>query len=301
MGKPIALRLQANGHRLSCHDKDASRTSGLPEVGSVSDAAQGSEALLLCLPDAPHVEAVVEELLRAAQLPAVLIDLTSSDPDMTLRLGRQLGERGCALLDAPMSGGVPGAETGELVLMVGGDQEVFEGWRQLLEQVGREVVYAGPPGSGHRLKALNNGISGACMVAACELLALAGAEGLDLERALTIVNASSGRSEATRDKYPRAVLSGTWNVGFDFATILKDMTRARGLARQVGVSAPLTSVSTEIVRLAAGEAGLQADFSLLAKVYDGWAAASAARPSASHPAMQGILTPDEGTRKQKEG
>lgn len=276
MGRPIARRLQARGHQLRCYDLDAGRTEGLPGVGSASEAARGTEALLLCLPDAANVEAVVQELLAAPQLPPVLIDLTSSDPEVTVRLGGQLAERNSAMLDAPVSGGVPGAETGNLVVMVGGDAEVVHRWWPLLEQVGSEVVQAGPPGSGHRLKALNNAISGACMVAACELMALAGAEGLDRERALTIVNASSGRSEATRDKYPRAVLSGTWDLGFDFATILKDMARARALSRQAGVATPLTSVAAEIARLAAGQTGLRADFSQLAKTYDEWTAASRA-------------------------
>ena len=152
-------------------------------------------------------------------------------------------------------------------MIVGGSRAVYQSHVGLLKSIGEPVVHVGRLGNGHLLKALSNAISGTSMIGAAEILSLAADQGLNLRRALAIINVSSGRSDATLRKYPSAVLSGTYDLGFDFATMDKDMARARAVADAQSVLAPVTSVATQLGRLAARASGLNQDFSTIAKVY----------------------------------
>jgi 3-hydroxyisobutyrate dehydrogenase len=268
MGRPIAIRLAKAGYEVSAYDI---RQTALKELGSAPSAAaasRGADVLITCLPDADDVQTTIDELWRLEAIPALYIDLTSSDPRVTKELGKRLRSRRCDMLDAPVSGGVRGAETGELLVMVGGPRAVYNRHIGLLRTIGEKVIRVGSLGSGHRLKALNNAISGASMIGAAEIFSLAADQGLDLKRALSIINASSGRSDATMRKFPDAILSGTYDLGFDLAAIHKDMARACDIAADVRVITPITSLATQLVRLAGRLEGMSQDFSSIARLYD---------------------------------
>src|ERR1700736_6230897 len=210
MGRPIATRLMNAGYEVVGYDPRRDAMEGFGVAPSATAAARGASVLITCLPDARDVEATASELVIHNATPALFIDLTSSDPRLTRLLEERFRALGVEMLDAPVSGGVHGAETGELVLMVGGPRAVYDRHIGLFRQIGQSVIHVGSPGSGHCLKALNNAISGAAMIGAAEIFSLAADQGLDLHRALSIINASSGRSEATLRKYPAAVLSGPY-------------------------------------------------------------------------------------------
>lgn len=268
IGRPIAIRLMKAGHMVVGYDIRREALRGLDGAENATAAARGADVLITCLPDAVDVQGTVDELMQRDAVPALYIDLTSSDPRLTKALGQRLQPRGVDILDAPVSGGVRGAETGELVVMVGGKRTVYARHRALLRSIGQTVIHVGPLGSGHRLKALNNAISGAAMIGAAEILGLAADQGLDLTRALSIINASSGRSGATLQKYPEAIFSGTYDLGFDFAAIHKDMARACEIAGELKVITPVTSLATQLVRLAGRRGGMEKDFSRVARFYD---------------------------------
>jgi 3-hydroxyisobutyrate dehydrogenase len=272
MGRPIAMRLMKAGYELIGYDASRGAMDGFRSTPTVAAAARGADVLITCLPDARDVEATAGELVRQDATPALFIDLTSSDPRLTRELGERFRALGVDMLDAPVSGGVRGAETGDLLVMVGGARAVYDRHIGLLRHIGQSVIHVGPLGSGHCLKALNNAISGAAMIGTAEILSLATDQGLDLQRALSIINASSGRSEATLRKYPDAVLSGSYNLGFDFAAIHKDMTRACAIAEELNVIAPVTNLATQLVRLAGRRLGMGQDFSTVARFYDQGAA-----------------------------
>lgn len=267
MGKPIATRLKQIGYEIAGYDIRRSALQGFTSAPSLAAAVEDANVLITCLPDAADVHAVIDQLLTRGAMPAVCIDLTSSDPQVTRDLGQRLRARGLDMLDAPLSGGVHGAATGDLLVIVGGSRAVYTSNTPLLKSIGERVVHVGPLGNGHLLKALSNAISGTSMLGAAEILSLAADQGLDLRRALSIINVSSGRSDATLRKYPSAVLSGTYDLGFDFATMQKDMARACDVAEARGVLMPVTSVSTQLVMMAARAIGSNRDFSAIAQFY----------------------------------
>ena len=173
MGGVLAQRLRAAAHDMRVFDISGGVRSefaarGFNVTNSLREAASGADVVFLCLPDAKAVQAAVlgeEGLLQAEQLPAICVDLTSSLPSVTVKIGHVLAESGVKLLDAPVSGGVPGAREGKLTVMAGGDQDLVEEVKPLLSSFASNVIWAGPLGSGHAVKALNNVLSAASMAA----------------------------------------------------------------------------------------------------------------------------------------
>src|SRR5690606_18618830 len=177
----------------------------------------------------------------------------SSQPLSTKALAREAAERRIAFVDAPVSGGVGGAEQGTLTIMAGGAAEDLARVRPLLDVLGRRVVHAGPVGAGHALKAFNNLLSAAHLLATSEAL-LAGREfGLDPAIMLDAINTSSGRSGSTEVKWPEFILPGTYDSGFGLRLMLKDMRIAVELARAQGRPAELGAAAVELWERAARE------------------------------------------------
>ena len=165
----------------------------------------------------------------------------SSSPTGTRALGEALAAHGVHLLDAPVSGGVRGAEGGTLAVMVGGDPAVVESCRPLLALVGDRVFATGPLGSGHAMKALNNLVSAAGLIAATEALLIGRRFGLDPRLMLEVLNASTGRNHATEHKLAQFVLPRTYAAGFSLALMVKDLRTAVALAHDTGTPAPFGS------------------------------------------------------------
>src|SRR6266853_1986770 len=181
MGHPMACRLSGAGYRVIAHDLDpnalrrARDATGAEAPGSLKAMASRCEAVITLLPDGEAVRAVVlgpggagDCLLAGFPRGSVLIDMSSSSPLGTRELGARLAERGVAMLDAPVSGGVRKAADATLSIMAGGDAHSIARCRPILEAMGRQIFLTGPLGSGHAMKALNNYVSAAGLVAAAE-------------------------------------------------------------------------------------------------------------------------------------
>jgi 3-hydroxyisobutyrate dehydrogenase len=169
----------------------------------------------------------------------VVVDAGSSAPAGTATVGAALAERGVEMVDAPVSGGVARARTGELTAMAGGDPGTLARCRPLLDAFAARVLETGPLGSGHATKALNNYVSAAGLLAALEALTAAERVGLDPAVVLAALNASSGRNNSTETKIAQFVLSETFGSGFALGLMAKDVRTAQQVARDAGVPARL--------------------------------------------------------------
>jgi 3-hydroxyisobutyrate dehydrogenase len=277
MGEPMVRLLAGGGHDLHVYDAvPAARErlagiAGVRVARTVTDVADGADAVILMLPDSDVVEAVLlrDGLLRQIVPPTVIVDMSSSVPSRTRALAALAAERDVSLIDAPVSGGVGGARDGSLTIMVGGPAEVVARVRPALDVLGSTVVHAGDrPGAGHAVKALNNLMSGAHLLVSSEAL-IAGREfGLDPAVMLDIVNQSSGRSGSTQTKWPRFVLPGGFDSGFALRLMLKDMRVALDLERATGTPAPLSQATVDAWAEAAESLGADADHTEIARWLD---------------------------------
>jgi 3-hydroxyisobutyrate dehydrogenase len=263
MGDPMVRRVAAGGVAVRGYDAAAGATEGLAgvvtAVDSAADAAAGAPVVILMLPDSDVVEKVVDGgLLDALGDGALLVDMSSSEPLRTRALARRVGERGVTLVDAPVSGGVSGARAGTLTIMVGGPADAAATLTPLLSLMGR-VRHVGDVGAGHALKALNNLMSAAHLLASSEAILAGERFGLDPAVMLDAVNGSSGRSGSTENKWPNYVLPETYDSGFTAGLMVKDIRIALGLAEATGAPSQLAARTVELWGRAVEQLGPGAD------------------------------------------
>jgi 3-hydroxyisobutyrate dehydrogenase len=280
IGAPMAKHLTRAPFELTVwnrtHEKAESfgRENGARVAASPADAARGSRFVVTCLPTSHDVESLLEGndgLLAGFQRGATLVDCTSGDPGVSRRIAARLGEAGVEFIDAPVSGGVSGAERGALTVMCGGDAEVFENTRPVLESFGGKIVHCGPVGAGHALKAVNNMLLAVNIWSAGEGLAALARAGVDIGAALGVINASSGRSNATENLFTERVLTRAFPRTFRLALLDKDVGIAASVAREQKVPSPLIQLTSELYRLAHGAMGEEADHVEVVKLIEKWA------------------------------
>lgn len=268
MGLPMARRLLAGGHRVVAFDlSDAARAAFVEAGGAVGDnaraAAAGAATVITMLPDGAAVRSVLldgdKPAAGAMAKDGLVIDMSSSAPMQTRALGEALEPLGLTLIDAPVSGGVAKAIDGTLAIMVGGKAAAVARARHLLETMGTAIFPTGGLGSGHAMKALNNYVSAAGLIAACEAVRVATAFGLDPERVVDILNASTGRNNSTENKLKQQVLSERFASGFGLALMTKDVAIAADLAATLELDAPLSGMVAAFAREALAALGPDSD------------------------------------------
>jgi 3-hydroxyisobutyrate dehydrogenase len=273
MGQPMLSRLASAGYRVVGFDLDEATRSRARErvpAATIADqieaVAAGTRAIILMLPDSAAVRSVLTGPLSERLGPGQLvIDMGSSEPFDTLRHSEELAARAVALVDAPVSGGVSGAEAGTLTVMVGGPSSEIDRAQPLLSVLGSRIVPVGRSGAGHAVKALNNLLSASHLLATCEAMSVARRFGLDLAVVLDAINASSGRSGSSEVKWPRYILPQTYDSGFALPLMLKDITIALSLARSLGASTALTQEVARRWQLAAAALPASADHTEIAR------------------------------------
>ncbi len=253
MGTPMATNLAKAGYKLVIYDTDAKRTQALAATREIevadSLAALGAACatVITMLPDGKIVRKALcgesdsfADCAAAALKPgSLVIDMSSSSPVGTRELGALLEKRGVKLIDAPVSNGVKGAIAATLAIMVGGDPALFAQMKPLFEKIGNQIFHAGPLGSGHAIKALNNYVSAAGLVAACEAVVAGQRFGLDAGVIVDILNASSGMNNTTKNKFKQHMLSGTYGAGFFTGLMAKDVRTALEVVETTGTSSLL--------------------------------------------------------------
>jgi 3-hydroxyisobutyrate dehydrogenase len=226
------------------------------------EAASGAEVVITCLPTSREVEALLDGpdgLEAGLQRGALLIDCTSGDPGASRRIAQRMAEKGVAFADAPVSGGVIGAEAGTLTVMVGGDEETFTRARPVLSAFGKRIEHLGPVGAGHAMKAVNNALLAVNLIAVGEALAALVKAGVSARTAVEVLNASSGRSFVSEALVPERVLTGRWPRTFRLALLDKDVGIARTFLHEIGVEGPLLELAGQLLSQARAELGETAD------------------------------------------
>lgn len=273
MGAAMCQRLAHAGYPLRVYDIDAAAVSrlvgcrGVMPIASPAAVAGAADVVILMLPSSDVVEQVLitDGLLATAAPGTVIVDMGSSEPVRTRALAADAAGRSVELIDAPVSGGVGGAVAGTLTIMVGGPPETLERLRPVLSVLGSRIVPVGATGAGHAVKALNNLMSAAHLLASSEALRAAEAFGLDLALVLDAVNTSSGRSASTENKWPNFIVPATYDSGFALALMVKDMEIGVGLAETLGIDAALCRRALERWREAAAALAPDADHTEIAR------------------------------------
>ena len=254
MGTPMAGNLVRAGYKLVVFDLDVSRTTAFtrehPAVTvakNLADLGAQANIVITMLPDGKAVRSALcgnsdslkDCILERAAKDTLVIDMSSSSPVGTRDLGKLLAARGTPFIDAPVSGGVKGAVAATLAIMVGGDPAIFERVTPMLAKMGGQLFHAGPLGAGHAIKALNNYVSAAGLVAACEAIIAAERFGLDPAVATDIINASSGMNNTTKNKVKQQMLNGVFGAGFATSLMAKDVRTALEVVESTGTTSDL--------------------------------------------------------------
>jgi 3-hydroxyisobutyrate dehydrogenase len=248
MGAPMSARLVRAGYPVRGYDvaeqaREAFAAAGGTATADLPGAVRDADVVVLMLPGSDVVSSVADR--AGFGRGTTVIDMSSSEPMRTRALAESLAGRGVTLVDAPVSGGVARARTGELTIMTGGPPAAIERVAPILAHLGT-ATRAGDVGSGHAVKALNNLLSATHLLVTCEAILAGERFGLDPETMLSIFNTSSGRSGSTENKWPNFILPGTFDSGFGLRLMLKDMRIATGLADQVGAPDPLGHAAADL-------------------------------------------------------
>lgn len=249
IGGRVTRRLLAAGHPVVVFDVRADAVAAAEAVGAAaadSAAAVGDRAdvCLLSLPSPDIVRAVAtgSEGVLDGDAIRTCVDLSTTGPNVSREIADALTAAGVAFLDAPVSGGAAGAEQGRLTVMAAGDAATFKAVSPILAAFAREIFHVGSqPGLGQLAKLLNNLLSATALATTAEVMALGMCHGLDAEMLLDVFNASSGRNTATADKFPAAVLSRRFEVGFALALMNKDVQMCLAQARDAGLELPVAT------------------------------------------------------------
>src|SRR5579864_192371 len=278
MGQPMVRRLIGAGYGVAAYDireeaVAAARAGGAAAAAGITDAVGGADVVITMLPDGPAVERAAygaDGFVAAARAGQTLLEMTSSHPSVTRRVAADLGARGVGVLDAPVSGGVRGAEQGTLCVMVGGPAALVESERALLECFGQIVHVGDGPGDGDVAKTINNLMSATTIWSAVEAVALARRAGLAPERMLEAVNRSTGRSYTTENKVAQYMLARKFTAGFTVGQYLKDLDICLDVAGGLDVPMILGEVVRQAWR-AAAQSGLAAeDHTALITLVERW-------------------------------
>jgi len=253
MGWLMARNLRQAGHAVIAHDIDGARTARFVTEfgGSAARGPQDFAPAAVVVTMLPDGGAVAEALLDggvAAELGAgaVAVDMSSSSPLDTRALGPKLAELGVALVDAPVSGGIARADSGELTLMVGGDDDAaIERAQPVLNVLGARSFRTGRLGSGHAMKALNNFCGAAAYTALAEALAIGQQYGLSGEVMIDVINNSTGRSFNSEVVFEHEVLPGRYGTNFALALLAKDVGIAASLAESSQLETPVCALVSQ--------------------------------------------------------
>lgn len=257
MGGRMSARLLAAGIDLVVLDLDRSKVQALAAKGasaaaSIADLVSVVDLVLLSLPDARAVEAVVagpDGVAAHARAGEIVVDLTTSDPTLSVRLCEELGKSGVTFIDAGVSGGAPAADAGTLTLMVGGDEDAVNRIRPILEHVAGQIYYMGKSGNGHTTKVINNFLNGVNLAAGSEAMIAAKKAGLDPASVLEVINHSSGMNFATLNRLPH-VVQGDYLEGALSGTLMaKDLSLWVHLAQSLGVTSMLGAPCLQVYRI----------------------------------------------------
>lgn len=253
MGKPMAKNLLKSGYSLVVHDINKEPVNELKSEGaevalSPKEVAERCNVILTMLPNSPEVKQVIlgpKGVLEGAKSGSIVIDLSSIAPLVSKEIAEALKAKGVRMMDAPVSGGEPGAVSGTLSIMVGGDQSDFDESIEMLNIMGGSVVRVGDIGSGNTAKLANQVIVALNIAAMCEALVLGAKAGVDLNLMYNAIRGGLAGSNVLDAKFP-LVMANKLDPGFKIDLHIKDLANVLETSHQIGASLPLTGLVMEI-------------------------------------------------------
>jgi 3-hydroxyisobutyrate dehydrogenase len=275
MGMPMAQNLLKAAYEVTGFDLNAQATellaaNGGTSANSVADACKAAEVVITMLPAGEQVRDVylgADGVLASVAPGTLLIDSSTIDVQTARDVAQAAQDKGLAMADAPVSGGVTGAEAATLTFMVGGSDDAFERARPVLEKMGKTIVHAGGPGNGQAAKICNNMILGASMIVVCEAFLLAEKLGLDAQKLFDISSKSSGQCWSMTSycpvpgPVPASPANRDYKAGFTAAMMLKDLQLAQAVARATRATTPLGAGSAAVYERFVESGGGSVDFS----------------------------------------
>ena len=270
MGAPMARNLAKAGHDVMGFDVAAPAPEGVAEVSSAAEAARNAEIVITMLPDGAILRRVADEVIPAMEQGAVLLDCSTVDVESARTVAAKAEAAGLGALDAPVSGGIGGAEAGTLTFMVGGSDAAFTKAKPLFDIMGQKAVHCGPSGNGQAAKICNNMILGITMIGTCEAFALADKLGLDRQAMFDVVSTSSGYSW-TMNAYcpapgigPKSPADNDYKPGFAAELMLKDLRLSQQAAEAADADTPMGARAAELyAQFVEVEDGKGRDFSAM--------------------------------------
>lgn len=276
MGGPMCRNVIRNsGREILVYDRDAAAVRRCEEaggtgVGSIAEAVGESDVVFTSLPMPRDVEAVAlgeGGIGESARQGTVHVDLSTNSPTMVRSIAARLEPKGVRMLDAPVSGGVIGAEKATIAIMVGGDRAVFDECLPLFESFGKNVIYAGALGAGSIAKIVNNMVAFCNMASGAEGLMLGAAAGIDPDVLNQVIRSSSGDGFGYR-AVARKALAGDWSPTFALDLAYKDLHLALELADEIGIPLPLAAQTHNLMRMARGSGYGGDDATAMMRVYE---------------------------------
>jgi 3-hydroxyisobutyrate dehydrogenase len=242
MGGALARRLQRS-HPLHVFDLNPEAVARLTEAGAVAcssprEVGEACDIVLICLQTSSQVRSMVfgtDGLARGLAAGAIVIDQTTGDAFETRAMHEELAARGLHFLDAPVSGGPPGAEAGTIAIMAGAPEELFARIEPVLRAISSNLFHVGDVGTGHVMKVVNNLLAAAQRAMTHEVMCLAVKNGVDPAIAVKVLQSGSGQNYTLSNTYPRHILPGRMFQGFTLALMHKDVSLANDLAFKSGV------------------------------------------------------------------
>ena len=274
MGWPMAANLVKAGFEVTVCDVAPGRAAsfatetGAKAAATPAEAANGADCVVIIVPTSKQVGEAVEAMLPSLKAGMLVIDMTSGQPGRTREIAAMLEGHGIAMIDCPVSGGVPRAKTGQLAIMVGGPAAEIDRAEPVLKAMGTSVYRCGDIGAGQAMKALNNLVSAGGYLIGIEALLIGQRFGLDPTTMVDVLNASSGMNNSTQKKFKEYVLSRRFDAGFGLDLMVKDLSIALEVGRETTTPAPFSALCREMWLAAATTLGPGVDHTAVAKMLE---------------------------------
>jgi 3-hydroxyisobutyrate dehydrogenase-like beta-hydroxyacid dehydrogenase len=283
MGGHMARRLVKAGFDLTIFDTNKAMMQPLIEAGAkAADSplavANAAGIVLVSLPTPPIVEKVAQSVGEGSRC-KVFIDTSTTGAIYAKRIAASLKEKGIAAVDAPVSGGMKGAENGTLAVMVSCPDATFETVKPVLQNIGKLFHVGKEPGQGQTMKLVNNLLSATAMAATSEAVVMAVKAGLDPQQALDVINAGTGKNSASEDKFPRFIVNRKFNLGFALGLLNKDLRLCLEEAEAMGVPMVVGSAVKQLLAIATASEGIDGDMTEIVKPVERWAGVQVGKSS----------------------
>jgi len=274
----MARRLIQAGYSLTVYDTDEATVQQFVDLGakrasSPVEVASAAEIVLASLPTPPVVQTVAlgPNGIAEGSRVKIFVDTSTTGATYAKRIAEGLAVRNIAAVDAPVSGGLGGAERGTLAVMVSCSDTVFAEVKPALEHLGKLFHVGKEPGQGQTMKLLNNLLSATAMAISSEAVVMGVKAGLDPKQIVDVINSGTGRNSATEDKIPRFVIPRTFNLGFAVGLLNKDIRLCMEEAEALGVPMVVGSAVKQLLSITMGSEGQEADMSEIIKPVERWA------------------------------